>query len=74
MLRVTTTRAGAVRVDVYDASGRRLRTALNEVLPAGRRDLRLDGGSSGRSLPSGVYFYQVEAAEGEARGKFVVLR
>ena len=47
-------------VGVFDLSGRRVRTLLEGVLPAGERTVVWDGRSNdGRSAKSGVYFVRV---------------
>lgn len=51
-------RGGAVRLEVFDASGRKLATPLDAILSAGPHDVRIDAAE----LPSGVYFYRLEAA------------
>lgn len=71
-----TTRDGFARAALYDASGRRVRTLLDErMLTAGIQEVRLDGRSStGAALPSGIYLYRVETAEGTASGRVVLLK
>ena len=71
-----TTRDGFARAALYDASGRRVRTLLDErMLTAGVHDVRLDGRSgTGTALPSGIYLYRVETAEGTASGRVVLLK
>ena len=71
-----TTRDGFARVALYDASGRRVRTLLDEpMVTAGIHEVRLDGrGSTGTALPSGIYLYRVETAEGTASGRVVLLK
>ncbi|MEK7316085.1 MAG: PKD domain-containing protein, partial [Candidatus Eisenbacteria bacterium] len=71
-----TTRPGSARITVHDPSGRRVATLLDESwLPAGYHDVMLDTRSSrSQSLPSGVYFLKISAAEGESRGRFVILK
>ena len=74
-LTFTTTREGAVRVGLYDVSGRRVRAMMNEpLLGPGRHrlELRTDDASRGR-LRSGLYFYRIEAAEGLLRGRVVLM-
>lgn len=64
-----------VRFEIFDASGRRVRSLVDGALPAGPHRIRWDGAdASGRSVPSGTYFYRVDAA-GEAKTvKVTVLR
>jgi PKD repeat protein len=68
-----TSRAGPVRVSVYDVSGRLVRVLLDEAMvPTGYYDLPLAGGA--RALPSGIYFYRVEALEGTTSCRVLVLK
>jgi surface protein len=48
---------GQVRLDVFDALGRRIQTLINSTIPAGNHTVTFDAGS----LPSGIYFYRLEA-------------
>jgi hypothetical protein len=60
---------------VYDLSGRRVATVLNEVRGAGvyehRYALTDDGG---KPLPAGVYLYRLNAGPDVAAKKMVVTR
>jgi hypothetical protein len=55
---------------VYDVSGRVVRRVLDEVLPAGDGQRSWDAGD----LPSGVYFYHLEAGAESFTLKFVLVR
>jgi photosystem II stability/assembly factor-like uncharacterized protein len=60
-IELATSRDGRLRLQVFDVAGRRVRTLVDEVRPAGRRSVAWDGtDDSGSSLPSGVYFYSLE--------------
>ena len=50
--------AGHVTLDVYDAVGRKVRTLVDEVVPAGSHLVEFDGSA----LSSGVYFYRLSGA------------
>jgi flagellar hook assembly protein FlgD len=52
-----------VRIDLFDVSGRLVRTLVEERrLPAGRRETAWDGrGDDGRPAASGIYFYRMRA-------------
>ena len=55
--------AGRVRLEIFDARGRRVRVLVDEVLPAGRHAAVWDGtDAGGRALASGVYLCRMEAA------------
>ena len=52
-------RADRVRIDVFDALGRRVRHLVDREYPAGAWEARWDGlGDDGRVLPRGVFFAQ----------------
>jgi flagellar hook capping protein FlgD len=71
-LAFTLPRAGAVRLDVLDAAGRRVRTLLDEVRPAGAHRLMWDGrDAAGRRAPPGVYLVRL-AAESDQRVRRIV--
>jgi len=50
---------GFVSLKVFDALGKEVKTMVNEIRPAGNYEVRFDGSG----LPSGVYFYKLEAGE-----------
>ncbi len=66
---------GAVRIAIYEASGRRVCTLLDDVLAPGAHVVAWDGRDAGGALiPSGVYFARIEAPAGTATRKLVVAR
>jgi hypothetical protein len=69
-------REGSARVEIFDVSGRRVRTLLEEQsLPAGYHELVIDGrNAGGEPLASGVYFYRIDAAGEVAGGRFAILK
>jgi flagellar hook assembly protein FlgD len=75
-LTFSTSRAGVVRVSVFDLRGRLVRVVEPGVrLDAGYHDLPLDGRNErGDALPSGAYFYRIEATEGVETGRFVIVK
>ena len=59
---------GRVELAIFDARGCRVRTLVDEVLPAGRHSLRWDGrDQAGRKVATGTYFCRLAAA-GRAMG------
>ena len=76
MLSFETHRAGFVGVVIYDLQGRLVRRVLNrEPMGAGHHEVPIDGADErGARLPSGVYFYRVESADGISVGRFVVAK
>ncbi len=65
-----------VHLAVLDLAGRRCRTLLSGVVhPAGDARVVWDGcDDNGQPLPSGVYFYEVEAGEYRATRKMTLLK
>jgi len=70
-----TTKPGFTRVKLFDLIGRLVQTIDQTYSAAGYHEVLIDGyGTSGEQLPSGVYFYRIESAEGSSTGRFVILR
>lgn len=66
-------RAGIVRLDVYDAQGRRIRT-LGGHFEAGRNSVQWNRRTDAGTLaPRGVYFMRLASGADEANGRLVVL-
>ena len=65
-----------VPLRVFDVAGRLVRELIpRTAYPAGRHGLSWDGhNSDGRPVPSGIYFYRLEAGEQRATRKIVRLR
>jgi len=75
-LRFATTRVGAVQVSLFDARGRRVRRLLIErALASGAHEISVDGRDDhGAPLGSGLYWFRIDAAEGTATGRLVLLK
>ncbi len=68
-------RATAVRLAVYDATGRCVRTLIDGVVPAGEGSAEWDGrGASGHALAGGLYFYRLDVAGQTLRGRLALIR
>ena len=72
----STSQAGRLAVSIFDLHGRLVRKLEpGAEYQAGYHDFRFDGrGDRGDPLPSGVYFYRIQAAEGVGTGQFVIAR
>lgn len=67
--------SGWVRVSVYDAGGRLLSTLGSGWKEAGSHSELWDGrGQDGRRLPSGVFFYTIDTAEGRSVGRILLMK
>jgi subtilisin family serine protease len=71
-----TARAGAVRVRLFDVSGRLVRVLLDDPSrAAGYHDVALDArDASGERLRSGIYYYRIESPDGPSAGKMAIVR
>lgn len=68
-------RSGRLRVRLFDARGRLVRTLVDEAAAPGYHDVALEARSiSGDRLPSGVYFLRAETADGVATSRVAVLK
>jgi hypothetical protein len=75
MIRYDVPEAGQVRIRVFDVSGRPVRTLIDRVEPRGGGATVWDGGDDdGQLVPSGVYFYRMEAPGFTETRKAVLLR
>jgi hypothetical protein len=74
-IQFTLSRAGEVRLELFDASGRRLRTLVDRAVSAGDISIAWDGRSdTGRDLRSGTYFYRIEIGDRHETGRLVRIR
>ncbi len=67
--------SGRARLEVFDASGRLVRTLLDGALSAGDHRASWDGDDeSGRPAPSGLYYYRLSAGDSSLRRTLVLMR
>jgi len=67
-------KTGAVKLRVYDVTGRLVRTLVDAPLDRGAHEIRWDGRSDlGRPTTSGVYFLRLETEQGSSSRKLVRL-
>jgi len=55
---------------VYDVSGREVKRLVDGRMPAGNHTVNLDA----RSLPSGVYFYQLKTTGNKMQREMILLK
>lgn len=68
-------RPGHVGLRVWDASGRLVRTLVEWEMQAGHHAVPWNGlDSEGQPVPSGVYFYSLDAERGTARRRVIRVR
>jgi murein tripeptide amidase MpaA len=74
-LSVDVVRAGAVRLAIYETSGRLVRVLIEEERAAGRHRVMFDGrDGAGRELPSGIYVARLTASGNVATIRIALLR
>ena len=70
-----TDRSGAVEVAVFDLMGRRVRTLVDGVLPAGEHRAIWNGDDdTGRAMASGVYVYRLNTGSHQLARRMVLVR
>ena len=62
-----------VRLEVFDAQGRRLEVLANRYFPAGEQAILWDPSARGTRVGPGVYFYGLEAGAFRDRKKMTLL-
>lgn len=66
-------REGTVRLDIFDASGRRVTTLVDGLRPAGPGSARWDGAASdGSQAAAGIYFLRFETPDGSHSGRLML--
>lgn len=74
-LTFTLSRAGRVQVSVYDTQGRLVNKLLDEVRSAGAQSLTWDGSNSRNGkVSSGLYFFRIQAPEGQVIQRVAVVK
>ena len=67
--------ARRVSIDIFDVNGRLVKNLLNERRSGGRHSVQWNGtNNSGSTVPSGIYFYRINAGEFNATRKMILLR
>ncbi|MFZ5517253.1 MAG: FlgD immunoglobulin-like domain containing protein [Candidatus Zhuqueibacterota bacterium] len=73
VIRYQLEKAGRATVSIYNVKGQRIITLLNQDSPAGQFEIVWDGAdTSGRPMPSGLYFYSLET-RGETETRKMLL-
>jgi hypothetical protein len=75
VLSFQTSRDGAVKVTVFDLSGRLVNRLFTGTMPAGTNSVRWNGTrSDGNHVASGVYYFKVQSVDGTAIVRITVLK
>jgi flagellar hook assembly protein FlgD len=74
-IRLSLAETEAASVVLHDGQGRRVKTLVNGVLPAGEHTYRWDGRDEvGNRVASGVYFCHIQAGAVNETGKIVMMK
>ena len=66
--------AGNVELEVFDVTGRSVKTLVNGTLEAGAHTIQWNGvANGGTRLPSGVYMYRLQAGKNSAQRKLILV-
>ncbi|MCF7920805.1 MAG: carboxypeptidase regulatory-like domain-containing protein [Candidatus Cloacimonetes bacterium] len=69
------TAAGYTTLDIYNITGQKIKTLINNNLTAGDYQIIWDGtGRDGQILSSGMYFYRLSSGEFSATNKMVLMK
>ncbi|RIK72751.1 hypothetical protein DCC62_18930 [candidate division KSB1 bacterium] len=63
-------KAGDVKLEIYNALGQKVATLVNGKLPAGQHNVVWDA----KNVPSGIYFYKLEAGTFHQTRKMVLMK
>jgi len=63
-----------VKLKVYDILGKEVATLVNKEQPAGRYQVEFNTESVNRRIPSGVYFYKLNAGDFVETKKMLLVR
>lgn len=68
-------KGGHIELIIFDVTGRKVRTLVNDNQQAGRQYIHWDGSNdSGETVSSGIYFYRLKAGEYQETRKMNFLR
>lgn len=74
-LRYRLGREGSARLAVYDAGGRLVRTLVSGPAASGEHSVTWEGrNDAGERLPSGIYYYRLDAPDGRTSGRMLMAR
>ncbi|HEX7077587.1 MAG TPA: putative Ig domain-containing protein [Candidatus Eisenbacteria bacterium] len=74
-LSFTAAKPGPARIRLFDLNGRLVRSLFETATSAGARHVPLDArDDAGRPLPSGIYFFRIETADGIETGRVLIAR
>ncbi|MCL2065506.1 MAG: T9SS type A sorting domain-containing protein [Candidatus Cloacimonetes bacterium] len=74
-IRFNTTKAGYVKIDVYNIRGQKVKTLLNEYVGIGNHNVVWNGtNDNGQNVSSGVYLYRLQTDDFTSTRRMVLLK
>ena len=71
----TTESTESTEIKIYNLKGQKVRTLVNEVIPAGQHSVIWDGkDKSGNAVSSGIYFYRLETSNYSSTKKMLLMK
>ena len=67
-------KSGLVNLKIYDVLGREIETLVNKEEPAGSYTVQFNSTAKGFSLPSGIYFYQLQSGSYIETKKMILMK
>jgi len=72
---VFNTTGGAVKLDIFDLTGAKIKTLVDGKIEAGNHDIVWDGkNSDGNEVASGIYFYRLTGSDGQQVRRMTLLK
>ncbi|MCB5251840.1 MAG: S8 family serine peptidase [Candidatus Cloacimonadaceae bacterium] len=66
---------GNVSLDIYNQKGQKVRSLLNDVLPAGEHSIHWNGtDDNGQNVASGLYFYRMKSGKYSSTRKMILMK
>ncbi|MCK4311244.1 MAG: T9SS type A sorting domain-containing protein, partial [Candidatus Cloacimonetes bacterium] len=63
------------KIEIYNLKGQKVKTLVNEVLPAGEHSVVWDGKDiNGNRVSSGIYFYKLQSGKFEETKKMILIK
>lgn len=67
--------AGMIRLEIYNIRGQKIKTLINEYIPAGNHRITWNGDDdSGKQVSSGVYLYRIEGSKQSLTRKMLLAK
>ncbi|HPR18678.1 MAG TPA: T9SS type A sorting domain-containing protein [Candidatus Cloacimonadota bacterium] len=71
----TTNSHESTRIEVYNLKGQKVKMLVNEILPTGQHEVVWNGTDDhGKSVSSGIYFYQMKSGNYQKTRKMILLK